>query len=220
MIVMKENTRLFRDITVFSVFVFIVLIFLGNILGKAGFSLDSILFIIITISLYFSRKTFSLSPAVFIMLEISMILHNTGVFGFYYASPLPIRWDIITHFTAIMSSSMAFFCFLEGYLGKKILSGKSLAIIFVAFLSALGIGSLIETAEFTGFSFLGFGEGGFMFGDGDLTVVNTDLPIEEQVEAYGGGWFNTMHDLISNSVGAFLGVSIMSFLHFRKKRRK
>ena len=216
---MVQNSSLLRDITVFSILVFVVFIILGNMLGVGSYALDSIVLILITLFLYFSRKIISLNPFIFILLEASMMLHNAGIFGFYYISPIPIRWDIVTHFSAIMASSMAFFCILKEKMGSRLASGKAFFLVVIAVLAGLGIGSLIETAEFVGFSILGYGEGGFMFGFGDLTIHHTDLSIEDQVESFGGGWFNTMHDLISNLAGALVGVSVMSFVHFRKKAK-
>ncbi len=65
---------------------------------------------------------------------------------------------------------------------------------------------------------LGFGEGGFSFGDGDSTGADVGAITQTDIDAFGGGWFNTMYDLMWNMAGAFAGLLLMIYLYYFRKR--
>ena len=82
---------------------------------------------------------------------------------------------------------------------------NNIFLLFIVLLVSLGIGSLIENLEFGGYLFLGEGEGGLYFGEGDAAPgVDTDMR-----NIAGGGWFNAMWDLVFNLLGALAAIIAM-----------
>jgi len=73
--------------------------------------------------------------------------------------------------------------------------------IIIVLLISLGIGSLIELIEFIGYLKLGVGDGLFYYGGIGDTGVNL-----RAMDAVGGGWLNTMWDLVYNLFGSLLGI--------------
>jgi MFS superfamily sulfate permease-like transporter len=142
-------------------------------------------------------------------------LHISGVFGYYNISPVPLQWDHITHFAGIFSITTLFFQYSRQYLSNK-LSPRNISIMLLVLLAGLGIGSIIETCEYSGFMMFGFGEGGFMFGAGD-SYKGIQSVTENDLNVVGGGYFNTMWDLIWNFIGAIIAVAIMGMVHHWKR---
>jgi uncharacterized membrane protein YjdF len=211
--------KLLKIITALYLIIFLILIALAKLLGVSAYIFDSIFFMILTIVLYFSYDKLRMNIPIFTLVVFGLILHNLGVFGFYGQSPLFVPWDNVTHFFPFIFTAMMFFNFLYQWMDRKFFSARTIFLVIVALLATLGIGSIVENIEYLGFSMLGFGEGGFYFGTGD-TFTDQNATTIEEIEAYGGGWFNTMNDLVCNLLGALLGIIIMSFCHFRNNREK
>lgn len=198
-----------------GIMIFLIFIFLGRMLGVSEFFNDSVVFIMLVIFFYLTYDNWNLTTPLFAFLILSFVPHNMGIFGYYSASPIPLQWDHFTHFLPMMALSMVFFRFFQRYMGDDRL--KTFILVFAALSAALGIGTFIEKAEFIGFLVNGFGEGGFAFGAGDACAGQTATAVEE-IDAFGGGWFNTMYDLMWNFYGALSGILLMAarkFLGFR-----
>ena len=211
--------RIDKSVARIGILIFLILIALGYLTGIKEFVLDSVIFIILILFFYFSYDKWNLSTPVFAFLILSFIPHNLGIFGFYFQSPLPIQWDHVTHFFPIMAFSMLFFRFLMPYMDKRFFSLKTLFLLLVALTAALGVGTFIENAEFLGFLVNGFGEGAFAFGAGDALPGQVATSVEE-IEAFGGGWFNTMRDLIWNLAGALAGLLLIIAYYAHKPLQK
>jgi len=196
-----------------SVLIFLVLILMSFVWQNTGFVPEMVIFIFLAVFLYFTFDKWNLNLPVYAILMLSFIPHCLGFMGFYLNSPLPIAWDHFTHVLPCFAFSLFFFQFLRQFMSKKLLTAKSVFLILVVILAASGIGVIIELFEFSGFLIYGFGEGALAFGAGDACTGQLVSTIEE-IDAYGGGWFNTMYDLIYNSIGVLFGVLLMVFFHY------
>ena len=196
-----------KQVAFIGILILLVLIALAYLVDVTAFVNDSIIFIILILFFYFTYDRWNLTTPIFAFLILSLIPHNLGIFGYYLNSPIFIQWDHFTHVLPIMAVSMLFFRFLKPYMDDRF-SFKTFLLILVALTAALGAGTFIEKAEFAGFLVNGFGEGGFAFGAGDALPGQVATTVEE-IEAFGGGWFNTMWDLIYNFFGALIGIIIM-----------
>ena len=196
-------------IALLGILVFLVIAGLGYAVGETGFVTDCFVFIFFILFFYFAYDTFNLSTPVYTFFILSLIPHTLGIYGFYFQSPFSLQWDHITHFVSLMAVSLIFFRMLEGQMDKKLFSSKTFLMLFVILSASVGIGTFIENAEFIGFLKNGFGGGGLAFGAGDALPGQVVTSIEE-IEAFGGGWFNTMYDLIWNFIGAFVGILFMT----------
>ena len=200
-----------KNIAFIGILIFLVFSILGKLVGVEQFINDSIVFIVFILFFYFSYDVFNLSPAVYSFLILRFIPHNLGIYGFYFQSPLFIPWVHVTHFFPLMAFSMVFFRFLKPYMFR--FDFRAVLLIIVVLLASLGIGAIIEQTEFVGFLVNGFGDGGFAFGAGDGFPGQIVTSVAD-IEAFGGGWFNTMWDLVWNFLGALLGVIIMTVNEF------
>ena len=137
----------------------------------------------------------------FFLFFLALLFHNFGVFGFYNKYPLYFQYDYITHFFGGLALGIFFFNFF-----KKNIDGKVL-VLFLSLLATLGVGSIIEIIEYSGYLFLGQGDGFFYFGGkGDLGRKNS------MTEA----WSNSSIDMIFNLIGGIIGIIIYTIC--RKSR--
>ena len=176
---------------------------------------DSIILSIILIILFFLRNALKLTPFSFLLIIIASAIHLSGVFGFYNISPLPIQYDHFTHFIGLFAVSILLFNFF-----KKYFSGSGLnnfLILIMIILASLGLGSVIEQAEFLGFLKFGTGEGFLKFGGLGDTLTEGQL---RDIDLIGGGWINTMWDLIFNFLGSLFGAIFMYVKYLYKKNEK
>ncbi len=176
---------------------------------------DSIILIILLTTLYFLRKQFTLSPTIFIILILAMASHDAGVFGFYSNSPIPIQYDHFTHFIGMFAVSLLIFNLFKKYFSSSKLN--NVLILIMVILASLGIGSLIESIEYLGFLKFGTGPGLLKFGGLGDTITEETL---RDIDLIGGGWINTMEDLIYNFLGAFLGTILMYVLNKNASKSK
>ncbi|MBN1645213.1 hypothetical protein JW851_04230 [Candidatus Woesearchaeota archaeon] len=196
--------------TVISIAIFLLLIFMSFVWNNLGFIPEMIIFIILIVFLYITYNRWNMNLPIYTVLILSFIPHSLGFMGFYFSSPLPIAWDHFTHICPCFAFAMFFFQYLKQFMPKKLLTTKSIFLIFIIILAASGIGVIIELFEFSGFLINGFGEGALAFGAGDACEGQLVSTFEE-IDAYGGGWFNTMFDLLWNSLGVLFGVLLMMF---------
>ena len=203
----QKNNK--RTIAIVGILSFMYLIIESWRINVYSWIPDSVFSILIILFCFWKYDKLKLNKTIFILIILSFFLHNAGVFGFYGESPFPIAWDHITHFVGIFTAAIFFFNFLKDHFkeSKKMHNGM---LLFIILLAALGIGSLVENIEFAGYLFLGEGEGALYFGQGDAVPgVDTDM-----LNFAGGGWFNTMWDLVVNFLGALTG--ILSMLLYKK----
>jgi hypothetical protein len=205
---MAGKGLLVRLTTVLALLIFLWLIIMSYVWQNTGFVAEMIIFIVVILFFYITYNKWNLNLPIYTILILSFIPHSLGFMGFYLNSPLPIAWDHFTHILPCFAFSLFFFQYLKQFMDKRLFSTKTIFLILFVILAASGIGVGIELFEFGGFLVNGFGEGALAFGAGDAfqgQIVSTF----EEIDAYGGGWFNTMYDLIWNSIGVLAGIFIM-----------
>lgn len=188
-----------RFLVCFATLYFLFIIWYCIITDYSYYIADSIVFLFFTFLLFFFYRPLQLDILTYASLLFAFFLHDLGAFRFYAFSPLPLEWDIITHFFGIFAvalwiSRIVFFLH----------PSPSLFSFFLALLASLGFGVVIEFVEYAGFAVTGFGEGFFGrgFGDFDPRVLSSD-------------YIDTIQDLFWNFVGATLGL-IIGFLRNRR----
>ena len=213
---MEKHTK----ILIGALTIFIFLAVEAVMRNVKAYMLDSAFSILISVLIYSTRKHWHVSHNSFALIEFSLILHNLGVFGFYNISPISIQWDRITHFMGILAATTGFFQFLEPHM-KLIWTHQNFHLLAAVFFAALGVGAMIENVEYLGYLTLGFGEGGFMMGFGDVDFDTppeghtTDVPPRtmnetELIRNLGGGWHNTELDLVTNLSAAAITTIVLS----------
>ena len=95
---------------------------------------------------------------------------------------------------------------------------KNFLLFFMLFLAVIGIGVLIELGEYIGYAFLGVRDGALLFGGGDFNekAIGSDI---SKIEIHGGGWYDSMDDLLVNSTTALVTLSALFGYYFYKKKR-
>ena len=208
----EKQIKIIYVIGVIIFLLFVVYSFLSNVKDYIN---DSIILLILITLIFLLRKHFDLSSLTFILLIVAFISHNSGVFGFYNNSPLPIQYDHFTHFIGLFSISVLFFNFFKKYFSAN--KTNNILILLMILLASLGIGAVVEEVEFLGFLKFGTGDGFLKFGGlGDTQLTEQNI---RDIDIIGGGWINTMWDLIYNFLGALVGVIFMYLLYLYKNRK-
>jgi len=187
--------------------------------GNTGFVPETVIFLVLIVFFYWAYDILDLRLPIFAALILGFLPHALGFMGFYLNSPLPIAYDHFTHFFPCLAFALVFFQFLRRFMTRRLFAPKTLFLIALVILAAAGIGVIIELFEFSGFLINGFGDGGLAFGAGDACTGQLVSTFEE-IDAYGGGWFNTMYDLIWNSIGVLTGVFIMILANYVFKKKE
>lgn len=199
-----------------SVIIFLIFILLSVLKGVPTYIPDHVIFLVIVVILYFSFYRLKLNLVTYTLLVLGMITHSVGIFGWYANSPVSVQWDHITHFAPWFAMGLILFNYFRPHFGEKLLSRKSLGLSLVLLLALMGIGTFTESLEFFGYIALGTGEGGFYFGAGDAL---SGQPINQSdIDAYGGGWINTMWDLINDTLGAIAAMIVVWVVQFWVRR--
>jgi uncharacterized membrane protein YjdF len=201
-------------------YIMIISLFLMGIIGffkyQTGFIRDfsfSFFLIILSFLLY---KKIRLTPITYSLVCFSLILHNLAAFGFYATNPFGIPYDFITHFAGIFSITLVIANFLSFSFSKnKKFRSDDIIILVLILLAGLGVGSIVENMEFTGYLFFGEGEGFFAFGPGDYVDL---AGVDKLTLIVGGGYFDAMEDLLVNLLGAFVAVLVYYFNFFIIKK--
>jgi uncharacterized membrane protein YjdF len=187
---------------------------------QTGWIKDFISIIILIVALYLLYAKLRITPLAFAFICSALIVHSLGAFGFYAKTPIffNIPYDTLTHFLSTFAATILVADFLSFSLTKsKKFKFNDFIVLLLVFLAALGIGALFETMEFTGYLAWGHGQGFFQFGSGDYgNLYNADL----LTQIVGGGYFDTMKDLMINMVGALVGVILSWFNFFILKREE
>jgi len=203
------------------IFIALVVIIAGlgiySFLNRAGWVLDAFVILVIMTIAYLLYEPLRLTKVVFALGGIAFVLHLSGVFGFYEFGLFNIPYDIITHFVGIFAATL-WACNILSPLLQRPYTRRQFTIFFFIVLSGIGVGSLIENAEYVGYLIYGEGKGGFRFGagdiDGDFTII------DELTAIVGGGYFDTMYDLLVNLAAAILAAWLFAYLYYKKKRNK
>jgi len=208
-----------KFLAVIGVLIFLVMIPIAYINGVTEFIPDLFIFIALTLLYAWMYDTFRMTKPILTLLIFGHVTHSMGIYGWYHISPLPIQWDHITHFFGALPYALLFSRFLGQWADAKWLTKKNLLLMMAIFLSATGVGAVVEISEFAGYLSLGFGDGAFRFGPGDGEGLGkSDIDI---INVIGGGWINEGWDFISNTVGIVTGMTIMLFIAlFQKKPDK
>ncbi len=126
-----------------------------------------------------------------------LFLHHIKLYGQTYWGFL--QFDMIMHFAAGMALALIFYNYLS-YDHSRAWSAV------MAFLIAVGIGSLSEIMEYIGYYLLGPGEGLLFYGEGDF-----------------GEYADVAWDMICNSMGAFImaaGPALLSWAFCLKNKSR
>jgi uncharacterized membrane protein YjdF len=184
---------------------------------KTGYIKDLFFTVFLIILLFILYKQLKLTAISYSLVCISLLVHNLGMFGFYGNPPLfNIPYDYITHVLGIFAATLVAANFLSHNIKRsEKLSFSNLMVLFIIFLAGLGIGSIVETMEYTGYLTFGLGEGFFQFGTGDYDGMNT---MDKLNMVVGGGYFDTMGDIICNMIGAFCAVILFAVNFFARRK--
>jgi uncharacterized membrane protein YjdF len=195
----------------------ILICVLGFFKYNTGYIKDLFFTAFLVIALFLLYKKIRLTPISYSLVCISLIVHDLGIFGFYANPPLfNIPYDYITHILGIFSVTLVIGNFLSYSLAKdRKFHFNDFMVLSMIFLAALGIGSIIETIEYGGYLTFGLGEGFFQFGTGDYDRMDI---MDRLTLIVGGGYFDTMGDLICNSIGALSAVILFGVNFFVLKR--
>lgn len=181
------------------------------------YAADAVIFFVVVILLRIFYKRLNLNIPVYTLVILTLSLHLYGTFGWYNISPLPIQWDHITHFVPLFALTLVLFCAFQKFM-KRFWTLRTWVVLAMIFLAGLGMGSLVESFEFSGFLAFGFGEGGLRMGGlGD--GLPEDAELTEKILEAGGGYFNTELDLLYNTAGVLLALIICSLLFFSRARQ-
>ncbi len=164
--------------------------------GVTDYVNDVVVSIMLITLLYVKRKSFAITPWLLGVFAGALLLHNSGVFGWYNQSPVGIQWDHITHGVGFFAIAL-----ISLHMGTKKAQMKTRNLLALIVLVNLGIGVLVELYEFTGFLLVGEGQGGLGHGEGDVESI---LGKSE--------WFNTMFDFIWNLIGTSTGILVYSLI--------
>jgi len=216
---MGEKKFLGRKFGIFLMsVVFLAAIGFYSFVNQTGYVGDVLFGAVLLFILLLLYRPFRLTPLSYSLICFAVLVHNLGGFGFYARPPLSIPFDIVTHFLGIFAATIIVGNILSPLLHKRY-RAQDLVILFMILLGGLGVGSLIENSEFTGYLILGEGKGGFRFGEGDVdTIPGVDL--DELTYLVGGGYFDAMWDLLVNLAAALTAVIVFALVFYRFKRQR
>src|SRR3989344_98661 len=124
-----------------------------------------------------------------------------------------LKLDNFTYSILIFAFAVPLFKLLKGKITGR--HHKRTIIIIVLFF-CLGVGALIEQIEFLGYLNSDGARTFFYVGDAGDTGVGGFTQIElKEIDAVGGGWLNTMWDLMYNFLGAVMGI-IVALIFYNK----
>ncbi len=196
---MKKSTDIF--ITVLSALLVVTLasFWIYAYTHGSEYIYDNILGVFIVIVAYLLRKKLQLTKFIAVIGAVGLLPHMLGTFNFYTTNPLGIRYDHYTHFLGAFAVSLVIY---NALIKNYAISRFNLGVL--TFLSTMGLSALVEISEFLGWIFLGEGQGMFFFGGaGDSTII----------AGVASEWFNASMDLVFNSLGAIIGIIVISLLY-------
>lgn len=193
-------------------FILYTVFLIYNLVRGSQWAYDAFSSILLLAAFYFIGKKLNIKTPSILLFNLALIVHNLGTFGFYEFGLGVIEYDNLSHIIAAFAGGFIITKVISRRLHVKkglffkraIEKHRLLALLFViAFVVFLGM--LVELVEFFSFFYFGTGEGLFFTGPGDYDMTNL-----------AGEYFDVMTDLISNIVGAVLGV--LAYYSFRIKR--
>lgn len=200
----------------------IYIIFLGififfaayNFINQSGWLFDSIISIIFITFIFLISKWIKLGRIGFILLNLALIAHNLGSFDFYSWNLGWFSYDDAVHlFSSIIVAYIIFnfiarkLCIKEGHINKRtVVNEHKVILIFLVIASVATLGTLVETLEYFGFTYLGPGEGILFVGSGDYNKFG-DIASQ---------YVDTMQDIIMNTIGSIVGVLFYNFSQYKK----
>lgn len=203
----------YRTIYVTSILLFVIFL-VYNLWRKSQWALDNSFTIVFLLVIYGLNKFLNLRKIDLLLLNLSLLVHNLGMFAFYGWSWSVIEYDNVIHFIAGFSGGYIIYYLVEQQF-RKIDHQKTLQVIqrhkilvtflVIALVTTLGVG--IELMEFAGFELFGPGEGLFFYGAGDVGKFGSPAEI----------YVDTMSDIIVNIIAAVIGALTYYFCHLRKK---
>ncbi|MFC1697148.1 hypothetical protein ACFL1H_02350, partial [Nanoarchaeota archaeon] len=164
-----------------------------------------ILFIIFAVCFYFYYKTLNSNLFSYLLIHIAMVLHMLGRFGFYAMKVFGINYDYIVHVLAGISLGL----FVYFALVNRIKKVHFLWFLIIVFLISSGIGLLGEFVEFGGTLWWEHGQG--------LLALDAEAGPYDHVS---NDYWDTMSDMVANSVGIIFGIIVAVLLrkyYFREK---
>lgn len=207
----NNDHRFIYILSLFCFFSFLVY----NLWKKSQWAFDNAFTIVFLLVIYLLNSKLQLRTIDLVLLNISLLVHNLGMFAFYQWNWAFIEYDNLIHFVAGFSGGYIIFYLVEQQL-RKIDHQKTsevierhrvlLAFLVIALVTTFGIG--VELMEFAGFTFFGQGEGLFFYGAGDVGKFGNPLEI----------YTDTMEDIIVNLFAAIIGAFVYYFFHLRKRK--
>ena len=209
---MNNKERLFFVILTYLIF---GAFFIRAYLTGSQWIIDATLTLLFVTFVFAIKKWLKLSRVGFSLFLFSLILHNMGSFGWYSWSYSWMGYDNIVHLISSFTLAYIAFNFLSRKLHvkndkrvqKTVVDEHIVVFIFLVLSTVAFLGTTIELMEFSGFWFLGSGEGLLLAGEGDYGGV----------DAMAGQYIDTMTDIIVNTLGAILGTLFFYFYKYKKQ---
>jgi uncharacterized membrane protein YjdF len=195
----KELKFIYAGFLVF--FFFIIIYSLQK--GDGHYIFGTVKFIIFATLFYWLFNRINMNVLIFTGLGIAMVLHSMGRFGFFNITVAGLPWDVLTHFISSFFTTLALFKFLEK---SNISYGRQ---VFIVLMSGIGIATTGEFLEF-------FGAIRTPDGQGLLGTEAKGSPVEWLSPDY----WDTMKDLVINTLGILTGIASRHFYKKSIKKRK
>lgn len=168
----KNTIKTYAVVTIIAL---ILLFVKDHFNGKDKLILDTLVSCATIIFLYKYYKNFNLTKLSFVLVCIAFLMHNLDIYDKYFWI---LKFDNYMHFVGGFAVTSVF----DRLMFEKMPTAKR---YFFLVMLTLGIGSVYEMMEYSGYLFLGNGPGMFYYGLGDE-----------------GQWNNAIKDLCFNSLGA------------------
>src|SRR3989344_4784441 len=92
---MKKYEQLFFSVSTIMLYSVLIII---NLFGRSEWILDNTVSIVFLLSLYACNKYLQLRSHELVMVNVSVLVHNLGMFAFYHWSWSIIEYDTVIHF--------------------------------------------------------------------------------------------------------------------------
>lgn len=166
----------------------------------------------ILLVIYLARDRLRLNNISYILILMGFSLHFVGsVFKYYYNSPFGIAYDHITHPIIIAGFTILFFNFLKEYFTKN--KAHNTLLFIVILFTVNGAGVLSEISEYGAYAIYGLKDGALLFGGADYDRIIVTEEVISEMEMHGGGWYDTMDDLVVNLYTSILVLTICYIIY-------
>lgn len=207
------NTKSKLPTTIFFALIYFFLAIYNYYNGSEWFN-DSILALFLLGLTFYYSDYLKMTKDCYILFNMGLLAHNLGSFGFYSYTFSIFAYDNLVHLLNSMVWAYIIFNFITRKFDvkknervKNSFIGEHISLIILLVISLVSMcGVIIELIEFTGYSYLGAGDGMFFTGVGD----------SNQNSEISGLYIDTMGDIFINIIGAIIG----TFLYYRVKSKK